>query len=172
MRITVNVAFGKVWDTRERNAVARIPSHTQESVGGSSTAAVATLACTWSPAVQTGGGGVGGYILAGGSDSSVALIDPRVFSSGQGEDVQAHAIVDRWSHHNNGIYSMCVVGSHCLFTGDGAGLMNCYDIFDGANPLKYGLGASSQGAVQTITCVDGKIVAAGEDGNVLIFSYQ
>lgn len=151
--------------------MARIPSHTQDAVGGSSTAAVATLACTWSPDVQNGGGGVGGYILAGGSDSSIALIDPRVISSSDGDNIHPHAIVDRWAHHNNGIYSMCLVGGRCLFTGDGAGLMNCYDIFDGSSALKYGLGASSQGAVQTITCVAGKIVAAGEDGKVLIFAY-
>jgi hypothetical protein len=47
-----------------------------------------------------------------------------------------------------------------------------YDIYESGNSaLKYGLGASGSGAVRAVTCMDGKIVSACEDGNVVIHSY-
>lgn len=37
--------------------------------------------------------------------------------------------------------------------------------------LLYGLGSSSKGAVRGIECINGKLITANEDGNVLIFDY-
>lgn len=84
----------------------------------------------------------------------------------------SYSVVESYEHHNNGIYSLCTVGDRCVISGDGVGMLLVYDIFEAGNSaLKYGLGASGNGAVRAVTCVDGKIVSACEDGNVVIHSY-
>ena len=81
-------------------------------------------------------------------------------------------VVESYEHHNNGIYSLCGIGNRCVVSGDGVGMLLVYDIFEsGNNALKYGLGASGAGAVRAVTYLDGKIVSACEDGNVVIHSY-
>jgi hypothetical protein len=110
------------------------------------------------------------YIVTGGgsaADSSIALLDMR----------RGAAPVSRWNHHRNGVYSLCVVGEQCVLSGDGEGTLLCHQLlaseFDyPQNCLKYGIGASSQGAVRTIDCINGKVVTSGEDGNVLVFDYD
>jgi hypothetical protein len=82
------------------------------------------------------------------------------------------SVVESYEHHNNGIYSLCTVGSRGVISGDGVGMILVYDIFESGNAaLKYGLGASGQGAVRAVTCLDGKIVSACEDGNVVVHKY-
>lgn len=109
------------------------------------------------------------YIVTGGGspdDSSLALIDMR-----RGE------IATRWDHHRNGVYSLCVVDNDCVLSGDGLGSLLVHGLNGGdlQNPrqcLRYGLGASEQGAVRAITCVDNKVVTVGEDGKVLVLEYN
>ena len=92
------------------------------------------------------------------------------------------AQVTAYSHCRNGIYSMEAAGD-CLFVGDGAGMLYCYNPergtgFDagGADDHKalcYGLGASEEGAVRALVVAPqlGQVVAGGEDGNALVFQY-
>jgi WD40 repeat protein len=120
------------------------------------------------------------YLVSGGSDNSLVLSDLRMSASSSISDDSgdadttsgAHCIVDRYQHCHNGIYSLCVVGNNCVAVGDGVGMVLVYDITKTGNEgLKYGLHASSNGGVRGVTCLDGKIVTAAEDGKVLIYSY-
>eukprot|EP01034_Spumella_vulgaris_P031274 gene31274-38641_t len=109
--------------------------------------------------IVTGSGG-------GGGSGSVVLLDARA----------SFGIVSEWNHHRNGVYSLCTVGDECVFSGDGAGNLLCHSLLDAPldqpnDCLRYGLGASSTGAVRAICCLSGKVVAAGEDGNVVVFDY-
>lgn len=172
--------FVKVWDPREKNVVQRIAAHTSDGGGGSSggfdtsigppkssyAAAVACLACTAGDGEGGVGGGGLGHVISGGSDSAVKVLDLR---GGAG----SFSVVESFEHHNNGIYSLCTIGNRCVVSGDGVGMLLVYDIFEsGNNALKYGLGASGAGAVRAVTCVEGKLVSACEDGNVVIHNYH
>jgi WD40 repeat protein len=118
------------------------------------------------------------YFVSGGSDNSLVLCDIRMSSSsgeinGEGSGAaDSQCIVDQYQHCRNGIYSLCVIGNNCVAVGDGVGMVLVYDVTKSGNEaLKYGLSASSNGGVRGITCLDGKIVTAAEDGKVLIYSY-
>jgi WD40 repeat protein len=110
------------------------------------------------------------YIVTGSgspTDSSLAVIDVR----------QGFKPVSRWDHHRNGVYSLCVVGDECILSGDGMGTLLCHHLLASEldyprNCLKYGIGASQQGAVRAIHCLGGKVVTAGEDGKVMVFDYD
>lgn len=140
----------KLWDHREKTYVCSSNPHGTSNVTG---------------LTQTSGGGSGGgHIVSGGADNAVVILDPR---RNLGE-------VHRFVHAKNSIYSMCAVGDGCVFAGDGSGMVYCYDTIghSGEIGLKYGVGASGQGAVRCILPVGGrKVVAAGEDGKILVFSY-
>jgi len=118
----------------------------------------------------------------GGGTSAVALVDLR-----QASDYRQQ-VVSLWSHSRNGVYSLCVVGDSCLLVGDGLGQLLSYALLgDGGETggkaagdvayssekqvLRYAVGASSKGAVRAIQCLAGKVVTAGEDGNVLVLDY-
>ena len=80
----------------------------------------------------------------------------------------------RFENQRNCVYSLCAIGDSCVFVGDGVGMMFCYDVLSGSerSALKYGIQASSSGAVRCIVPVgNGSVAAAGEDGKILIFSY-
>ena len=111
------------------------------------------------------GGAGAGYVVTGGADSVVAVTDLR---GGVGN----YGVVDKHAHHHGGLYSLCVVGDCCVLSGDGQGMLMAYDVTQsGRDALRYGLGASSSGAVRAITSVDGMVIACGEDGNVMVYSY-
>jgi WD40 repeat protein len=113
------------------------------------------------------------YFVSGGSDNSLVLCDIRMSSSsGETETADSQCVVDQYQHCRNGVYSLCVIGNNCVAIGDGIGMVLVYDITQSGNEaLKYGLSASSNGGVRGITCLDGKIVTAAEDGKVLVYSY-
>lgn len=93
-------------------------------------------------------------------------------TSSSGETANSQCIVDHYQHCRNGVYSLCVIGNNCVVVGDGVGMVLIYDVTqNGSEALKYGLSASSSGGVRGITCLDGKIVTAAEDGKVLVYSY-
>lgn len=56
-----------------------------------------------------------------------------------------------------------------MFSGDGAGMLLAHDIDSGK--LLYGLGAN-EGAVRCLGAVGDKLVAAGDDGNGLVFTFR
>lgn len=161
----------------------------------------ATVTCVVPLGGARGGGDIS-YVVSGGSDNAVVLMDAR----------RSLDVVQSWKqYHRVGVYSMCAVGDSCVFVGDGAGMLMCYDMMsaeaiagscdsigevdparsgkirpgwdDGsgsgggdssgaAGALKYGLGASRMGAVRTINCLDGKVATGGEDGKALVFTYM
>ena len=110
------------------------------------------------------------HLLSGGADNTVHLLEARM----------GWSPLYSWQHPKNCIYSaMTMTNSSsssnrgtidgCAFIGDGAGMLYCYDLKDGQ--LRYGLGASSKGAVRAVTMAGDKIVAAGEDGNILVYDH-
>lgn len=112
------------------------------------------------------------YLVVGGGspdDSRLCILDPR----------SSYQPIEYLNHHRNGIYSICIVGDDAIFTGDGVGTLMCHNIQNllRGGPLvprqclRYGLGATEQGAIRGINCVNGKIVTTGEDGKVLVFDY-
>lgn len=169
-------------------------SRSSQSVAASAQKVVASAIGCMSTVRNRGSASDVTYIVTGSGgadDSSVAVVDMRSSSPD---------VLCRFRHHRNGVYSMCVVGDSCVLTGDGVGTMLCYDLIHadpayndnvvvqkpawngsfGESPsvgmendscLKYGIGASEKGAVRAINCLSGKVVTAGEDGNVLVFDY-
>ena len=139
--------------------------------GGKIGIAAAAIACM-ATLTPKGGGDISG-VVTGGADSTVCLLDARM----------SFQVVERWEHHRTGVYSICTVGSNCVFTGDGSGMMHCYSTLESSSSsslessssssvgLKYGLGCSQQGAVRCISKLGNKIVTGGEDGKALILSY-
>ena len=131
--------------------------------GGKVGIAAAAIACM-ATLTPKGGGDISG-VVTGGADSTVCLLDARM----------SFQVVERWEHHRTGVYSICTVGSNCVFTGDGSGMMHCYSTLESSSSssvgLKYGLGCSQQGAVRCISKLGNKIVTGGEDGKALILSY-
>lgn len=138
---------------------------TQQAPAGAS-CAISCMAMTSS----RGSSSDASYIITGSGspeDSSLVVLDLR-------RDCQP---VSRWDHHRNGVYSLCLVGDSCVLSGDGMGTLLCHHLLESEldyprTCLKYGIGASEVGAVRAINCLNGKIVAAGEDGNVMIYDYD
>lgn len=134
--------------------------------GGGGASAISCMAVTSS----RGSSSDATYIITGSgspADSSLVVTDIR----------QDFRPVSRWDHHRNGVYSLCVVGDQCVMSGDGMGTLLCHHLLASEldyprNCLKYGIGASEQGAVRSINCLNGKVVTAGEDGKVMIYSYD
>lgn len=146
--------FVKVWDPRTggSGAVMSLPVHASQSKGVS-----AALACMVT--LKSRGGGDVSTLVTGGSDNAIVVLDIR----------SNYDQIHRWVNHQNCVYTMLAVGESCVFSGDGMGMMLCYDVLGGG--LKYGLGASQNSAVKGIFCVKDSIVTAGEDGKVLVFDY-
>lgn len=170
-----------MWDHRhKKGAVQRIPTHSSKELQYS-----AAVTCLISSANENGQhvvrNNVDGYIVAGGMDNHVVVLDPR--------RIETIVEFQKWNHCRNGVYSLCMIGDRCIVAGDGKGMLLVYDILAGevveeafssstydsmdrVQPLKYGLGASSSGAVRCVVNVDNKIVACGEDGKVLVYEYN
>jgi hypothetical protein len=158
--------------------MATLPSRGSGPVGlvvtGGADGAVCLLDARFSTSSSSSGGGGGG---------------------GGGGGV--HGVLDRWEHHRLGVYSLCAISDDCVLSADGAGMMHAYQCLSSpadrqsrdrdsafsydhsgsgsgssTGALKYGLGASSQGAVRAIMKAgDNKIATGGEDGKALIFTY-
>lgn len=162
-----------------RGAVSRSPApnsgsgSSSGSSGAGPLGAPAGASCAISCMAMTssrGSSSDASYIITGSGspeDSSLVVMDLR----------QGCKPVSRWDHHRNGVYSLCLVGDACVFSGDGMGTLLCHHLLESEleyprTCLKYGIGASEVGAVRAINCLNGKVVAAGEDGNVMIYDYD
>jgi hypothetical protein len=155
------------------------PAHAGAAAGGKGgggkppppPGAVAAAAVACMVALPARGGGACSSVVTGGADSTVCLVDMRLTGGGGG----GVRVLQRWAHHRVGLYSLCAAGSgdRCFFSGDGAGMMLCYDSgVAGDAALKYGVGASEQGAVRAILRVgENKVVTGSEDGKALVFSF-
>lgn len=140
--------FIKTWDPRMKDLLTSIGLHRDQSSG--SGAPVGGLAC------------VGEHLLvSGGADNVVHVMDRR-------RDGPVHS----FNTCRTGVYSLIAApDERCVFVGDGAGILSCFDVKVGR--LCYGIGASETGAVRCIVPVSStsQIVTAGEDGKALVFSY-
>jgi WD40 repeat protein len=139
----------------------------------------ATVASLASFSSRGSSNGASTYLASAGSDSRIFILDIR----------QALGEVCSYDHAKVGLYSLCVAGDSCLFAGDGSGMIYCYDInvstADGLSgqsdpyygmdtakgALKYGLQASSGGAVRNIVCAGGKLAAGCEDGKAVVYTF-
>lgn len=174
----------KLWDPRcsegGKGSVARVDVHA--SSARSTTGVVTTIAC-----LEDAGSGDLSYVATGGSEGNIVVTDCRYVAPDPRDKLIP---VHRWEHHRAPVSSMVLAGKGgCIFSADAAGMVMCYDILgrdqdyviggskaveDGSGAgvgLRYGLGASSQGGVRALACVGGKLVAGGDDGNVLVFGY-
>ena len=134
----------KLWDHREK-------SHIQSNnIHGK--AAVTAL-------VSLGQNG----LVSSGADNAVVHMDIRC----------GLKVIERYENARNSVYSMCSIGDGCVFAGDGSGMLYCYDLigYSGEVGLKYGIGVSEKGAVRCLLPVGQRVVAAGEDGKLLVFSF-
>jgi hypothetical protein len=74
----------------------------------------------------------------------------------------AAAVVTRWEHQRNGVYSLCLVGRECLLSGDGAGNLLAHAVLTGGR---------LDGAIEEIislsaaTATGGRSAAAGSAMN-------
>ena len=134
----------QIWDARTSESVARIPAH----IGG----AVNDIVCSSDNGVN------GGPLIAtSGADKKIQLLDPR-------SGFRPLATIE---HHKDFIYSMKSIGAN-LLTGGGDGILLVHEFSTGK--LLYGLGAN-QGAVRCIAGTEDKLVAAGDDGNALVYDF-
>lgn len=85
------------------------------------------------------------------------VLDPRASFS------TLHRIED----HRDFIYSLCLHGRLAL-SGGGDGILLVHDLVDGA--MRYGLGAN-MAAVRCIHASAGHLVAAGDDGKAIAYSF-
>ena len=99
----------------------------------------------------------GSFIATCGADSKIHLLDPR-------KNFQPFTTME---HHKDFIYAMSSCGD-CLLSGGGDGILLVHDMTNGK--LLYGLGAN-QGAVRCIAGTGNKMIAAGDDGNALVYEF-
>ena len=166
----------KLWDSRAKGSICSAPVHAPGAVSileglGDYSNISNNINVSNDNGSENNGGIVAPsdlHLLTGGADNTGHLLEARM----------GWKPLFSWQHARNCIYSaMTMTGSSsnsssingCAFIGDGEGMMYCYDLKDGQ--LKYGLGASSQGAVRCITMAGEKLVACGEDGNILVYDH-
>jgi len=141
--------FVKTWDPRTKAQLSAMALHSDKASG--SGAPVAGLAAVGEH-----------YLVSGGADSAVHVLDRR----------RAAGPVCSFSACHTGVYSVAAApDERCVFVGDGAGMLYCFDVHRGQ--LCYGLGASEQGAVRCVVPAKdfSQVVTGGEDGKALVFSF-
>ena len=141
-----------VFDIRGRTKIMKVLVSHSDTVG------MASIGCmTISPQ-----GNDCNYIVTGGADDSVSVIDVR----------NTQNILHRWTHNKQSVHSLNAVGTCCVFSGDGEGMMLCYDLRKATEEgLLYGLSGSESGAVQCILQIDKSILACGDSGKVLDYHF-
>jgi len=97
------------------------------------------------------------------TDKAIVVLDGRM---------NLHEKLRFDNHHKDFIYSSTLFGPNILFTGDGSGMLLVHDLEEGNEKLCYGMGAN-QGAVRFIIPKERerKLVAGGDDGNIIEYSY-
>ena len=134
------------------------------------------------------------YLISGGADGILNIIDLRYLSSNTSTSTTGNAgcgsgIVEKFGQHRNGVHSLLVVDENCVFSGDGAGILHCHSLSNSmTSTLVYGLGASRIGAVKTINMLNnnqrnatsnnnstgnnrGYIMTGADDGKAIIWEY-
>lgn len=108
------------------------------------------------------------------NNSKYTLINgvPSIVTAGADRTIQIIPITNQTDRteitdHTDFIYSLKCVND-LIFSGSGDGLLYVHDINEGK--LLYALGAN-KGAVRCIEATNNKLIAAGDDGKVLIYNY-
>lgn len=138
----------RVWDLRQRRAVAAVPAHVVEGEGAG---AVGDLGVADSEAA----GGIGLDIVSAAADRAVCVLDSR----------RGFAVRHRLTEHKDFIYSLRVAGRLAL-SGAGDGALIAHDVVLG-RPL-WALGAN-EAAVRCVELCSAGLVASGDDGCALVY---
>lgn len=94
-------------------------------------------------------------LITGGADGTIKVLDKRT----------SFGVIHNFTEHMDFIYSLHVHGQLC-FSGAGNGMLHVHDWTRGK--LLYGLGAN-QAAVRAIAATASQLVAAGDDGGVVVY---
>ncbi|GAB9464553.1 F-box protein [Globisporangium polare] len=94
-------------------------------------------------------------LITGGADGTIKVLDKRA----------SFDVVHDFTEHMDFIYSLHLHGQLC-FSGAGNGMLHVHDWKRGK--LLYGLGAN-QAAVRAIAATSSQLVAAGDDGGVVVY---
>lgn len=152
----------RFWDDRQSKPVATVAAHVREvskSLHGKSEVGFGAV----SEIAQVK---KNGRLVTAGADGRAAVLDPRTSFS----IISTHALGDF-------AYSLCVApDSDVAFVGDGSGNVHVLDVDGGGNGgvprVAYALGAH-QGATRALVATrDGKLCAAGDDGNVMTYAFE
>eukprot|EP00656_Telonema_subtile_P051437 TRINITY_DN6915_c0_g1_i3.p1 TRINITY_DN6915_c0_g1~~TRINITY_DN6915_c0_g1_i3.p1 ORF type:complete len:568 (+),score=118.45 TRINITY_DN6915_c0_g1_i3:131-1834(+) len=134
----------KVWDSRAAGCVETLPLHVLNGKSG----AVG--------AIET----AGGVVVTAGADSRIQVLEPRMSWNPK----------HTFTEHSDFIYSLHVVPSGAMaFSGGGDGMLLAHDLESGK--LLYGLGANEH-AVRCIGSTPDRMVAAGDDGNAIVYQFE
>jgi WD40 repeat protein len=111
----------------------------------------------------------GSYLVSTGADTKIQVLDFRGGGGGGGGGGGSGECecVHTWTSHRDFIYSLDTMNEYVV-TGSGDGLMLFHSIRTGK--LLYGMGAS-QGAVRCIDATSHAVVASGDDGNTLVYTF-
>ncbi|EGZ12424.1 hypothetical protein PHYSODRAFT_563199 [Phytophthora sojae] len=134
----------KVWDTRQKSAAFSLELHVDPRSGKSG--AVGFLR---EPVEDAN------ILISGGADGVINVLDKR----------QSYSVVHSFTEHLDFIYSLHVRSQLC-FSGAGNGMLHVHDWKQGK--LLYGLGAN-QAAVRAVAASANHLIAAGDDGGVVVY---
>ena len=95
--------------------------------------------------------------MTAGADRRVCALEPRM----------GFEVVHAFGEHRDFVYSLETFGPLAL-SGAGDGMLLCHDLV--AGKCVYGLGAN-RGAVRCIHAAPDGLVAAGDDGNAIVYSF-
>ena len=101
---------------------------------------------------------LGNLVVTAGADKTLGVFDVR----------KNFELVHKLSNHEDFIYSLQTAGNYVL-SGAGDGMLLVHELNTGK--LMYGLGANAAG-VRCVECRDDFIVAAGDDGNAIVYNYN
>ncbi|GMF48010.1 unnamed protein product [Phytophthora fragariaefolia] len=137
----------RVWDTRQKTAAFSLEFHVDPRSGKSG--AVGFLR---EPEDDFN------LLISGGADGVINVLDKR----------QSYGVVHSFTEHLDFIYSLHIRSQLC-FSGAGNGMLHVHDWKQGK--LLYGLGAN-QAAVRAVATSEKQLVAAGDDGGVVVYDMK
>ncbi|KAF1781917.1 hypothetical protein PC129_g7944 [Phytophthora cactorum] len=137
----------KVWDSRQKGAAFLLELHIDPRSGKKG--AVGFLREPMEDA---------NVLITAGADGVINVLDKR----------QLYGVVYSFTEHLDFIYSLHVRSQLC-FSGAGNGMLHVHDWKTGK--LLYGLGAN-QAAVRAIEASTNQLVAAGDDGGVIVYDMK
>uniref|UniRef100_K3WJ13 Uncharacterized protein n=1 Tax=Globisporangium ultimum (strain ATCC 200006 / CBS 805.95 / DAOM BR144) TaxID=431595 RepID=K3WJ13_GLOUD len=134
----------KVWDARQKGALHSLELHIDPRSGKSGAVGFIRESAEDPNTLVTGG-----------ADGTIKVLDKRA----------SFEMVHNFTEHMDFIYSLHLHGQLC-FSGAGSGMLHVHDWKRGR--LLYGLGAN-QAAVRAIATSSTQLIAAGDDGGVVIY---